>query len=367
VLRLWLAAGLAPSPETGEVAGTLADAARFQGLAGLLHAAIARGESPWPVSVQRRLREIHRALLAHGIAQLDLVARVQVLLERAGIRSLPLKGAALAEAYYPTVADRPMSDVDLLVLDGWDGAVEALRGEGFRDVDAADHARAFLDPVSGTVLELHHSVCSCPGFYPLDREGLWARSRPAGGQVRRVPSIEDLLIHLSLHAAFQHGLRLSLVQYLDFRRLLEQTPPDVDRLLALAARSRAEAPLAVAVAAAEAVVGACPAPRLRDRLAPHVPRGLGAWLERIAEAPLSTVIPAVAPLLRVRWELARGRRGEWLRRTLAPPLPSSRPGRAWSLRAAVRGVTLAARWGPHAWTLRRRRGVGRARVPDARR
>lgn len=325
-------------------------------MAGLLHTAIERGgaRSGWPETVRGRLREIHRALLAQGVAQLDLARRVQGSLERAGIRSLPLKGAAVAEAYYPTVADRPMSDVDLLVLEGWDGAVEALRAAGFRALEAADHACAFLDPVTGLALELHHSVCSGPGFYPLDAEGVWDRSRRADGQVARLPCVEDLLIHLSLHAAFQHGLRLSLVQFLDFRRLLDATPPDATRLLELAALGRAEAPLAVAVAAAESVVGAVATAGLRDRLRPHVPRGLSVWLAAIANAPLMTVFPAPAPLFHVRWELARGRRGEWLRRTLAPTPPSHRPGMPWPLRAAARGAALAVRWGPQVWAARRR-------------
>ena len=50
------------------------------------------------------------------------------------------------------------------------------------------------------------------------------------------------------------GLVLSLVQWLDFRRLLEREPVDVSRLLALAASARAEVPLGAALLAAEAVV-----------------------------------------------------------------------------------------------------------------
>lgn len=358
-LRLWLAAGLIPSPESDDAAGALAETARVQGVAGLLHTAIETGEggaSGWPAPVRQRLRETHRALLARGIAQLDLVRRAQAALERAGARSLPLKGAAVAETYYPTVADRPMSDVDLLVLGDWDAAMEALRGEGFGEVEASDHARALRDPASGEVLELHHSVCSCPGFYPVEPGSLWDRSRSADGQVARVPAAEDLLIHLSLHAAFQHGLVLSLVQYLDFQRLLDRTPPDPERLLALAASSRAEAPVAAALAAAEAVVGARVAPALRERLQPHRPPGLAGWLARIAEAPLSTVAPAEAPLFRVRLALARGRRGEWLRRTLSPASPSPGPRALWPLRAARRGLGLARRWGPQVLRSWRRLG-----------
>jgi hypothetical protein len=249
-----------------------------------------------------------------------------------------------------------MSDVDLLALEGGDAAMATLRREGFRDVEAADHAHALRDPVSGFILELHHSVCSCPGFYPMDADGVWGRSRPATGQVGRVPSVEDLLIHLSLHAVFQHGLALSLVQYIDFRRVLEQTPPDPDRLMALAIAARAEAPLAVALAAAEAVVAAPVGRDLRDRLRPHVRSAHARWPERIAASPLCVVSPAPAALFRVRWEITAGRRREWLWRTLAPPLPEERAAVPRALRAATRDLALAWRWGPHAWANRRRLG-----------
>jgi len=93
-LRLWLTTGQAPSPETAAGgAEVLAETARRQGVAGLLHTAVEADTevaSRWPASVRERLREMHRALLVHGIAQLDLARRAQKALERGGVRSLPL-------------------------------------------------------------------------------------------------------------------------------------------------------------------------------------------------------------------------------------------------------------------------------------
>jgi hypothetical protein len=159
-----------------------------------------------------------------------------------------------------------------------------------------------------------------------------------------------------MHAAFQHGLVLSLVQYLDFRRLLEQTAIDVDRLLRIAADSRAEAPLALALGASEAVVAAPVPSGLRDRLRERLAAPLAARLEAIIADPLAVVAPVPARLFRVRWDLARGRRMDWLGRTLAPVPPGGRRGSLWPVRAAVRGLSLAVRWGPQAWADRRRAG-----------
>jgi len=348
-LRRWLTTGQAPPVATVEAAGELIEAARVQGVAGLLHSAVESQGPAWPEAARGRLREMHRSLLARAVAQLDLARRAQEILGRAEVRSLPLKGAATAEWLYDSPGDRPMSDVDLLALGAWNNAVGALQREGFRVLEAADHAWGLFDPVSGGVLELHHSVCSCPGFYATDTAGLWERSRAGAGQVERLPSVEDLLVHLSLHAAFQHGLLLTLVQWLDFRRLLERGRPDAGRVAAQAARSGAEAAVAAALSAAQAVVGAPVEPSLRDLSRAWHARGLRKWVVALQASPLAMVVPAPSRLLRVRWELAQGRRTEWVRRTLAPTTPGGGKERPWPLRAALRGFGLALRWGPEAW------------------
>ena len=264
-LRRWLVDGHLASPRDEAEARDLAAAASEHGLCGLLHADIVSRGRPWPPAQVDSLRETQRLLLVRGVRQLDAAARVSTLLRDRGLRSLPLKGASLVETLYDSVADRAMADVDILALDDWQASMRALREAGFRDSGAADHARCFEDPVTGTLVELHHSITSCPGLFPVDAEGLWARSVEGKGQIARRPSVEDLLVHLALHAAFQHGLVLSLVQYLDFRRLFERTPPDHERLLAIAQASGALGALAAAVAAATAVVGLDRAGRPRRR------------------------------------------------------------------------------------------------------
>jgi hypothetical protein len=211
-------------------------------------------------------------------------------------------------------------------------------------VTRGDHAWVFRDPGAAGIVELHRSVVSAPGLFPLDAEGLWARSRAGRGQLRRLPGPEDLLLQLALHAAFQHGLTLALVQWLDFRRVLEREAVDAERLLALAATSRAEAPLTAALLAAEAVVKApVPAP-LRRRL----PAGLSRWLEPRLADPLRFVAPAEPELARARWELLAGRRAELVWRTLVlPETPEGDERLSARVAFAVgRALRLARREGP---------------------
>ena len=235
LLRDLVAGGRLEALPDGFSAQALAEAAGDQGVAGLLLLAIERDRPAWAGPVTEALVARRRALLVRTLGQVGLAARCLSLLEARGIRALPLKGVALAETVYDVESDRPMSDVDLLALERWPEAVLALREAGFVEVARGDHAWAFRAPGSREVVELHRSVVSAPGLFPPDPEGLWARSRPGRGQLGRLPSAEDLLLQLALHAAFQHGLSLSLVQWLDFRRVLEREEVDVARLLALAA------------------------------------------------------------------------------------------------------------------------------------
>jgi len=344
----WLRTGVLPRPSSPDAVAELVAAARGQRVAGLLHAAIEGEDDGWPEAIREELREVYHQSFSAGVAQLELAARVQKLLNEAGLRCLPLKGAALAELLYDSVAERPMVDVDVLALDDWRTSVEVLRGAGFREQLRADHAWSFSNPATGGVLELHHSICSCPGLFPLDSEGLWRRSLAGSGQVGRRPASADLLVQLSLHAAFQSGLVLSLVQYLDLRRLLERDPPDAGLLLDVTRQARAEAAVIAAVEAARVTAGCPELPKeLRRGLAAGLGRGFEAWLRERTSDPEGLVRPVACPLGRARWELARGQRGALLLATVAP---RERGEPAWSRRrlaqAPRRAWRLLRYWAP---------------------
>jgi hypothetical protein len=297
----------------------VAETARAQGVAGLLLKAAEAEPSSWAGPLAASLAEERRAILVRTLGQIEIAARAMSLLAAQGIRALPLKGAVLAETVYDVESDRPMSDVDVLALERWPEAARILQDAGFAEFTQGDHAWVCSDPASGGLLELHRSVTSCPGLFPLDSDALWERSRPGGGQLPRRPSAEDLLVQLALHAAFQHGLVLSLVQWLDFRRVFEREDVDTPRLLAVAGASRAEVPLLASLLVAEAVVAAPLPSALRDALAPHLPRGLQRWLGPRLGDPLAFVSPAPAAHARIRWELMAGRRAELVWRTLVVP------------------------------------------------
>jgi hypothetical protein len=369
-LRRWLSSGEVIRLDELGGAGALVAAAHDQGLEGFLYPRLTSALDA-PSGVRNALRAGYRRSFALGVRALAAARSVQEHLGAGGVRALPMKGAALAEAVYDSVAERPMGDVDLLVLDDWRRAVALMEGAGYRVIERADHAWAFASPDGPIAVELHHSVTSAPGLFPLEPEALWARSRAGDGQLARRPGAEDLLVQLALHCAFQHGLAVTLVQYLDFRRVFERTPPDAETLLEAARRAHAKGALALSLLVAEAIVGLRLPVALRDSLARALPRGLHSCLRTARRDPLALIVPADPPIARIRWALASGRRIELAVRTLMPS--DEHAATAWPRRAvaaASRAGRLARTWGPATLEsfvrLPRRRGAVRhsTRTPE---
>ena len=333
----WLATGdLPPAPDEA-LASLLVEVACEQGLAGLLHQGIDE-QRGWPDGARMALRCADQEAFAFGVRQFDAASRIQDLLGVQGIRCLPLKGAALAERLYDSPAHRPMADVDLLVLDGWPRAITLLEKAGFIELEQADHARGFLDPQSGTIVELHRHITSCGRLFPLDLEATWKRCQTGTGLTKWVPSTEDLLVHLSLHAAFQHGLALRLVQWLDFRRLLEREPPEAGLVAKIATGANAQYAVALALEAARRLVAAPLSPAVEGLVNAWLPNHLRRYLSAKLQAdPSDFLAPAQPRLAWIRWQVARGQRVALIRETLSPSLSASpRPTATGTLRRALR-------------------------------
>jgi hypothetical protein len=322
-LRQWIASGAPPESRGLDDETALITAAGQQGLAPSLSSAV-RDRHDWSDSSRERLKAIELASLVRGIRQLECARRTQELLLARGLRSLPLKGAAVAERFVAPVAHRPMVDVDLLALDDWQESQKTLIVAGLVLAGRADHAAVFRDPTSGEFIELHHALSSCPGVFHLDREGWWDSSQKRGDGKLRLPSTEHTLLHLSIHCAFQHGCVLSLIQYLDFRRVLASDGWSADRLIQRADEALALATLACALRAADIVVGIPRYEVLGDSLSSRLSPALGRRLARLTRPPLELLIPSTPSIALLRWSLTRGRRRVLIQRTFAPIEPGER-------------------------------------------
>jgi hypothetical protein len=173
------------------------------------------------------------------------------LLGTAGIRSVALKGPFLAYHAYPDAALRPMRDLDMLVpedrlLDAWDcllaaGAQPAGAGGEDDRLDYAlsagkHHLPALLTPSGFSKLELHRGIESAAGAMDRDRntlllDDLWthAISQPVAATLIGFPAPTDMLLHLIMHAAYDHLLNNGPLVLSDIAFLLRRHAIDWQR------------------------------------------------------------------------------------------------------------------------------------------
>jgi hypothetical protein len=160
----------------------------------------------------------------------DLV-KVFTKLTKDGISFIVLKGPHLAETIYGDLALRPFGDLDILVKEEEvPKACSSIMDIGYSPKEANKNSR-----------EHHHHL---PTFYKKDslpveihieisstkrlpsrvvHETLWERASSVeiGGVEVLVLSLEDLLLHLSLHIC-QHNFEVGLIHVFDFYEIIRQ-------------------------------------------------------------------------------------------------------------------------------------------------
>lgn len=223
----------------------LLDTGRRHGLLPLLHdrlATLDRGRAPADVGAQ--LRGSYCTSLLRNRRLAAELARVAAALHRAGVDVIVLKGGALAPTVYDHPAQRPMTDLDLLVPPGQAGAAATvLEAEGYHPSGSVPaHMLPFQQRFGGGVewlrreegtttrLDVQHDLVGvdwCRGLFRVAPEALWAAARPLhwdGAEALQL-SAEDTLVHLCLHPAVHHGYASSLLGYADLDRLVERQEP----------------------------------------------------------------------------------------------------------------------------------------------
>jgi hypothetical protein len=245
--------------------GRLLDIADWHRLSPLLHTHLnAVGGAPAPVA--SALERAYLANAARGMFIRDGTAHVLGALQQAGIASVLLKGAALVETVYPDPAQREMLDIDVLVgAEALERATAAVMALGYTpaaeldDTGAADGASATTSPRapsgsaasapphhdSGLVgpdrlvaVELHRHIATPEEGGAFDLTGLWERARTVPDTGHRVPSPEDLLVHVCFHftrnrlggSANRRNTGGALAQILDMQRLVAGESVDWDAL-----------------------------------------------------------------------------------------------------------------------------------------
>ena len=264
-LATWLAETAPVDPHAWP---TFAADAGMRGVAGLILENKAACDALRPEIVNELQRWSTRAAFENIHALRQVAPRIATL-ERAGIRVMLLKGAALLATVYDRPELRPMSDVDLLVHPA-DArrAVDLLVEAGCRrgaalvrdDFFPRFHyeVELFIPDPHPVRIDLHARP-----FRPMrlsriiPDDAMWedARSVQAMGAMAYVPRPELFLIHLAAHAAFHGCNRLTWLY--DMARFVRCHGSNLDWELLLARCERWRLGLAVGAAfrAAESLLG----------------------------------------------------------------------------------------------------------------
>jgi len=197
-----------------------------------------------PGRVKDELSSLYRNATLHAlIVQRDLI-RVNAALTSAGIRHLFLKGAFLAPFAYPELGLRPMRDIDVIVPQPEAlAAYNCLRRVGFQPYNSlgsqpevflrdTKHLPALHAPDGGTYVEVHVTLISpgqggftatMPDFSQLSARSV---SRVVAGEVISFPSAEDMLLHLCVHAVYDHQLNNGPLALYDLHYLIRSQSID---------------------------------------------------------------------------------------------------------------------------------------------
>lgn len=228
-------------------------------IAPLLHWRLARDHAH--VRVPESFRdELARAFRRSTLRALELQAQLQAvhrILHAAEIAHVVLKGPFLAAHAYAHPALRTMRDLDVLVpLDDALRAFDRLIEAGCtRPARYAADPQAFLDrnkhlpplvtPSGRVLLEIHGRLikpdeASRAGMGTLDEDAVWARrvTLPYAGMQLCFLSPTDLLLHLAVHAAYDHHFDNGPLILSDVACLLERHAIDWPLFWSLAEQGR---------------------------------------------------------------------------------------------------------------------------------
>ena len=233
-----------PQPELqeGEWA-ELERKAKVQRVGALTHFCLQRAPDDWngpPESVHRTLSDHYRNSLLRNLFLATELTELALALQSGNIPCLALKGMHLAQEVYPEVAIRQMDDIDLLVpREALAAAVEVTRELGYitrepinvEEWSGSVHHLPRMFNNNNTVLELHWNITWPKDRYALsDLEGLWERARPLPGAKGGVLGLcpEDLILHLCVHAAYQHLFYTGLRPVCDISATIARFRDDLD-------------------------------------------------------------------------------------------------------------------------------------------
>lgn len=192
-----------------------------------------------PDGVLERLRGLYLNTAACNVRLYEELRTLLLALHEVGIPVLVLKGAYLAENVYRNIALRPMSDIDLLVPESMAReAWRVVKELGYRLIYPATEilipsfGKDFVCRKAGgfTPVEVHWTIKLAEEKGGMESEELWQNAwavRLAEIDTATL-SVEDFLLHLCLHASYQHEFDFGLRALCDIAVFIERFEGEID-------------------------------------------------------------------------------------------------------------------------------------------
>ena len=211
----------------------LQENASSEGITGLLYRSLQHNHSV-PLDVLVSMEIAYRSTQRRNIILLDELRRMLILLTKAGIPVIVLKGAVLSELIYGDIGLRPMFDIDLLVrTEQTEHAINILRDTGYQRASKPELKPGFdrrfrveVDlrapaPFHNQV-DIHWQLLA-PLFASrhVDLTAVWERAIPINlvGQPTYSLGPADWVLYQAAHAFYKHR-HFRLLDLFDLDRLI---------------------------------------------------------------------------------------------------------------------------------------------------
>ena len=255
------------------------------------HLRQANGKIILPAPVWKSLENEYHLRLARTVLNTHWLNEVLAGFQAEGIDAILLKGAHLAEAYYPHPALRPFDDVDLLIRPARAKQVRSLLEErGYRLLEETDSAQKFFllkaQKQGGFLLELHTGLQTPhrknPSFN-IRISDFWNESVPFlyRGVPARVLTATRNLFYLAAHLC-HHGFA-RLIWLYDLHLVMSKSEGGInwEELVGDARRSRSAALVYYPLKFARELLGSPVPENVRAALSPPLYKKLAGsgWLK----------------------------------------------------------------------------------------
>lgn len=206
----------------------------------------------------------------------DKLTELINLFSSAGIKVILLKGSHLAQFVYKDLGLRQMHDIDIMIKrEDLKKAENLLIQTGYyystysHDAEVQDYLRRkfytqnhhllpFCHP-QDIILEVHWTIIRPSVLFNIDIEGLWERAqeKKIHNTTVSVLCVEDLLLHLSLHASYSGRAIPDLKPYCDIAKIITSYADNIkwDQLQIRARRWKTEKSLYLTLSLAKEFFG----------------------------------------------------------------------------------------------------------------